>query len=488
MRDPMDMMRQRRTWLALALAFTIAACAAVPNEAGRMTERPRNVIILFGDGAAATQWELGRYASRHLRKAPFAITDVVMRDGALGLMSTYSADAMVTDSAAAATAMSTGHKTDNDMISVTPEGRPLPTLMEAAKAQGKRIGLVTTTAVWDASPAAMSVHARSRHDAQAIVDQYLAMEPDVLLGGGRDYFRPLAAGGRRTDGKDVVAAFRSRGYAYASDAAQLASVRAVRLLGLFAGGDMAYEIDRHATREPSVAELAAAALRALGASSPGGFVLFVENENTDNAGHRNDIAALIPELWALDDAVKVALDFQRTHPDTLILVTGDHETGGLSITNALRSLTPPRAESDWFYATSRELDAIRRIDISLDRAAKTLGRSPTPEALDALLARHFPGYTLDADLRAAILDQRILERNFGFTTQSALSRMISRRTAIYWGTTGHTTQPAVVGALGPGASAFRGYMDNTEFAKRLRVLLGPQRETASPPGAAALYN
>jgi alkaline phosphatase len=120
-----------------------------------------------------------------------------------------------------------------------------------------------------------------------------------------------------------------------------------------------------------------------------------------------------------------------------------------------------------------------KIDASLDKAAQVIGKKPDGATVDRVVAEHFPGFVLDADLRDAILQQRALERNFSYTTQSALSRMVSRQTAIYWGTTGHTTEPAVVGALGPGAGRFRGYMDNTEFAARMRTLLSPQSEKAA---------
>ncbi|MGE5522503.1 MAG: alkaline phosphatase [Rhodospirillaceae bacterium] len=463
-------------WVAFV---SLAACTHVPGAMDSSSgSAPRNVIILFADGAAATQWDFGRYVSRYMRNAPFLATDVVMREGALGLMSTAPADALVTDSAAAATAMSSGQKTDNDMVGMLPDGRPVQTLMEAAKAAGKRTGLVSTAPVYDASPAAFSVHATSRRDYQSLVDQYLAFEPDVLLGGGRDYFLPKTQpGGKRSDGRDVIALFREKGYDYARNAGELQAARGPRLLGLFATEDMDYEIDRDPAQQPSVADMAAAALRALSQGSPQGFVLFVENENVDNSGHRNDVAALIRELLAFDAAVKIALDFQREHRDTLIIITGDHETGGLSITNALKDLKSMSA-SDRFYASNAHLDMIARIDVSLDKATKLIGRKPDAAAVDRVVAQHFPGFVLDADLREAILQQRALERNFSYTTQSALSRMVSRQTAIYWGTTGHTTEPAVVGALGPGAERFRGYMDNTEFAARMRSLISPQRENA----------
>jgi len=115
---------------------------------------------------------------------------------------------------------------------------------------------------------------------------------------------------------------------------------------------------------------------------------------------------------------------------------------------------------------------VSRITISLEEAAKRLGTAPSPDALDKLLAEHFPGFRLDPDLREAILKQQMLERNFTYPTQNALARMVSRQTGIYWGTSGHGNDPVVVGAIGPGAEAFRGYLDNTEFGKILHRLLG----------------
>ena len=119
---------------------------------------------MFADGTAYTQWDFGRYSSRVLRGQPFVTTDVVFREGTLGLLVTSPHGPYVTDSAAAASAMSTGVKVENGAVSVAPDGKPLRTLMQAAKAAGKRIGLVTTATVYDATPAALSINAASRRE------------------------------------------------------------------------------------------------------------------------------------------------------------------------------------------------------------------------------------------------------------------------------------------------------------------------------------
>jgi len=151
----------RRTLLAAlaGLALALAGCTSTGGSAATTGQPPKNIIIVFADGAAPVQWDFGRYSSTVLRHQPFATTDTVFREGALGLLSTYPHGGYVTDSAAAASAMSTGYKVVNGAVSITPDGMPQRTVMQAAKAAGKRIGLVTTATVYDATPAAFSLNA-----------------------------------------------------------------------------------------------------------------------------------------------------------------------------------------------------------------------------------------------------------------------------------------------------------------------------------------
>jgi len=457
---------------AAALALALSGCPSAPvGEPGSSAGTPKNIIILFADGAAPVQWDFGRQSSAVLRGQPFATTDTVFRAGTLGLLSTQPHGAYVTDSAAAASAMSTGFKVTNGAVSITPDGRPQRTVMQAARAAGKRIGLVTTATVYDATPAAFAINARSRRDSQALVDLLLALEPDVLLGGGADYFLPQGKpGGKRKDGKDVVAAFRAKGHQVVTDTAGLKAATGAKLLGLFSDEDMDFELDRDAAKEPTTAEMAAAALKALSRQSPNGFVLLVENENVDTAGHANDAASLMRALWAFDDAVKVALEFQRANPGTLVLVTGDHETGGFSPTYALKDLSTTSSKNR-FYAGDEQFRMLERVTMSLKKVRETLGRKPAGDALDQLLARHFPGFRLDPELRDLVLTQKPLGRNFTYLTQNPLGQMVARQTGFYWGNSGHTPEPVAVGAIGPGAELFRGYQDNTDFGKHLHRLI-----------------
>jgi alkaline phosphatase len=292
------------------------------------------------------------------------------------------------------------------------------------------------------------------------------------MGGGAHYFLPAGTpGGKRKDGKDLVAAFRAKGHGVATNTAELKAATGGKLLGLFADEDMDFEIDRDPAKEPSTAEMAAAALKALSQQNPNGFVLLVENENTDTAGHANDAASLMRALWAFDDAVKVALEFQRRNPDTLLIVTGDHETGGFSPTYALKDLSR-LSSANRFYNGDEQLRMLERITMSLGMMSEKLGKKPSGEMLDQLIAKHFPGFKLDNDLRELLLGGKTIERNYSYLPQNVLGRMVARQTGFYWGTSGHTPEPVAVGAIGPGAELFRGYQDNTDFGKHLQRLIG----------------
>ncbi len=445
---------------------------------------PKNIIILFADGTTSSQYEFGRYSSALLRQQPFAVTDVVMAKGHYQLMKTESANYFVTDSAAAASAMSIGYKVNNGAISITPDGNTPPTLMKVAKDKGKRIGLLSTAPIYDASPAAFSVHAKSRRDNELIVNQYLELAPDVLMGGGSSYFLPnTLAGGKRIDGKNIIEAFQAKGYQYINTTEQLNQISSSKLLGLFAEEDLDYEIDRNPQEVPSLSQMLAGALNVLNQGSKKGnnkgFVLFAENENTDSAGHQNDVAALMRDLWAFDDAVKVALEFQRRNPDTLVIVTGDHETGGFSPTYGRKNLGPA-GSVNYLNVKIEQLKLIERYKMSLNefsqkfkaKAKQTTSSSDLNTYLNVLLQDNFPDLVLDDDLREKILNQGQLNPNSNYLPSNILALAIARQTGFYWGSSGHTPTPITVAAIGPGAQLFKGFDDNTAFAVKLRRLMG----------------
>ncbi len=295
----------------------------------------RNLILVVADGGGVGTWSVARLARGEALN--------VARMPVIGLTDTRNSDGGLTDSGAGATALATGFRTFNRGIAVAPECRellrenpaaiqndpaacaPLRTLLEDAEALGKRTGLITTTSVTDATIASFAAHAPSRYMHEAIAAQILASGVDVLLGGGRDYFdgpSPDGPGDLLTnacsDAQCPVDAPALRALGTASDA---------RLIGLFAGKDL----PRARAAEPGLPEMTRVALDRLSAGE-NGFFLLVESEGTDTYQHDNDpLAAIEAEILELDEAVGVALDFAERVPGTLVLVTADHETGGLAI-------------------------------------------------------------------------------------------------------------------------------------------------------------
>ncbi|MFB9687227.1 alkaline phosphatase [Amycolatopsis plumensis] len=327
----------------LVAAVVLFGSGVTASAAGPAASHARNIIYIQGDGMGLGQRELVRLATlgRHgdLAMNRLPVTGLVHTDP-------DDPEEVVTDSAAAATALATGHKTRNGAVGVDPAGRPLPTVLEQAKRAGKSTGLVTTAQVTGASPAAFAAHVPSRDLQSDIARQYVAdSRPDVLLGGGEDWWFPKGETGAwpakpgeesRSPYGNLVTQARRSGYTYVRNAQELQRTRSARILGLFANEDMIdYGPDGVGKYAPSVplAQMAKKALDTLSAN-PRGFFLFLEEEGIDGLSHENNAHAVIDAGRALEAAITEVLRFTRAHPDTLVIVGGDHETGGLSIENA----------------------------------------------------------------------------------------------------------------------------------------------------------
>jgi alkaline phosphatase len=433
---------------------------------------PKYIFLFLSDGGGIPHMEVTRQYNR-LANERLVISDNIMKEGILGLMATDAADSLSTDSAAAATALASGCKANIGALGVCADGSVPKTAMEVAQERGMRIGLVTNATVYDASPAAFVCHVPSRRHYGAIIDRYLEMEPDVLFGGGRDHFLPQTkAGSRRTDDSDLIAAFVKKRYQYVSNKLELAQSQPGKVLGLFALADMSFELDRDKKTEPSLSDMTRAAIRHLHDNNPNGFFLFVENENVDTAAHLTDIAALIQEYREFDRAVGLAYEFYKKYPrETLIVVTSDHETGGLGFTLALKDLSSKKGPNQ-VAGTTDDLKKIGSISISLRRASEILGPQPTSESIDTLMKEYFKGFTLAPEYKEAIVKRHPISRTiFSDSTANALGMMVANNTQAYWLTTGHTHHPVFIAAIGAGAERFRGYHENADFGKNLKAIL-----------------
>jgi alkaline phosphatase len=465
------------TLLAAAVFMLFASCAVPERDAGQPgtagVSAPKYIFLFLADGGGIPHMEIARQYSRHIHQEGLVITDKIIEDGSVGLMTTHAANSLSTDSAAAATALASGCQANIGALGLCADGSVPKTVVEHARERGMRIGLVTNSTVYDASPAAFVCHVPNRRHYAAIIDRYLAIEPDVLLGGGREHFLPKSRpGSRRDDETDVIEAFRDKGYRHVADRRELERSSHGKLLGLFSLKEMSFAIDRSEKHEPSLADMTLAAMRHLHDNNPHGFFAFIENENIDSAGHLTDVASLIHEYRELDRAVGLAYEFYRKYPrETLILVTSDHETGGLGFTMALKDLISTKSDNQ-AAATIADLKKIQSITISLQKASQILGKNPTSAGVDDLMRKYFSGFTLAPEYKDAILRRRPIWRTLYIDPVAhALGLMIANNTQIYWQTSSHTNHPVAVAALGVGAERFTGYYDNAEFGKRLIAIL-----------------
>ena len=313
--------------LLLLIAFSVDTSAqmVMKDKYPMMPDKPvKNVIIFIGDGMGSAQVTVTRYNTfgpeyrLEIEKMPV-----------IGLVNTYSADDYVTDSAAGATAMATGHKTKNGMDGMTPDSLPKETIFEAALREKKMsTGLVCTSSITDATPACFVVHVPYRHMDDEIADQIINSNTKIIMGGGRKYFRPVGTDdGSRKDNRNLIDSAKVMGYSFVTDSASLASAPDGKILGLFSPDGMTTR-----SPEPALADMTKKALKIL-SKDDNGFILMVEGSQIDWGGHTNNLDYVIRQTLLFDDAVKEGLKFAQDDGSTLVIVTADHETGGIALTS-----------------------------------------------------------------------------------------------------------------------------------------------------------
>jgi alkaline phosphatase len=411
--------------IALTAGGLSSAAAVDRGREGGAHGQARNIILFIGDGMGAAQRNAGALAGAGLDG------ELVM-DGLpyAGLLRTDSADpeTFVTDSAAAATSLASGIKTYNGAIGVDADDRPVQTLVEAAEAAGRVTGLVTTGQVTDASTAAFGAHVADRKQQTEIARQYIEETGvDVLLGGGEDYWYPVAdpgafpdtpaedrEEGSRSDQGDLVdRATGEFGYEYVTGPDELATAENDKLLGLFANQEMFQQNpEGEGDIYDPVVSLEAMTRKAVDtlSRSDEGFVLVVEEEAVDEMAHNNNAERTIDAVLELDKAVAVGKEFAEKDGETLLIVTADHETGGMAIEGP-----------------------------------------DSPDHPDE-------SGTLEAD--------GISAEDGPFTVAGTGYRYF-----VDWTTTGHTNVEVPLTAMGPGAERFTGYHENTHVHDAMLELL-----------------
>lgn len=462
------------------------------------TPKAKNVIFFLGDGLSVAHRTGARLMSKGMHEGK--------ADGRLNMdgippaafIGTSATNAIATDSANTMSAYMTGHKTAVNAIGVyadrTKDAFDDPRVENIAEAlrrtTRKSIGIVAPSEIEDATPAAVVAHTRLRSEKAAVVGQMFAVKPEVILGGGSAYFLPKSTpGSKRKDEQDFIAMFREAGYALATDKTELAAAAGTnsgKILGLFHTGNMDTTLDREFLKkgtvskfpnQPGLVEMTKVALGEL-SKNPEGFFLMVEGSSIDKMSHPMDWDRALVETIEFDQAIGAALDFAKTNPDTLIVVTGDH-THGVAIVGTVDDDKPgtEMREKVGVYA-----------DAGFPNYEDKNGDG-YPDRIDVsrrlmLFANNFPDYyetfrpKLDGPFEPALQNEKkeyVANQAYKDVPGAVLREGNLPRSS---DTAVHAVDDVVLQVTGPGAEGFRGYMEQSDVYRVLMEVMavGPQAD------------
>ena len=278
------------------------------------TDNPRNIILLIGDGMGISQLQAGLTANRgRLFLENFKH---------IGFSKTHSSDNYITDSAAGGTAISAGVKTYNGAIGVDPEKNPVKTILEKAEEKGLATGLVSTSSITHATPASFIAHQTSRNMYEEIAADFLKTDIDVFIGGGYNHFA------NREDGLNLIEKLKENGYKVEQDISKIKKVKKGKLAGLTAPAHNA-RIEERGDMLEVATETALNILK----RNKKGFFLMVEGSQIDWGGHAASTIYVVEDMLDFDKTVGKTLEFAAKDGETLVIVTSDHETGGMAVLN-----------------------------------------------------------------------------------------------------------------------------------------------------------
>lgn len=406
-----------------------ALAGAPPARRGA---KAKNLIFMSADGLSFGALTLGDIVSRRLKGRGLHWLEW-MGSGAArrALVATDAADRLVPDSASSASAWGIGERVNNDVLNVTPDGRRPTPLFVRLKQAGMTTGVVTTTAVVDASPAALLVNSETRSDLRGIAAMYLERDIDLVVGGGRQFFTSELVA--RYPDVRVTASLTEMG----AGAGQPG-----RMFALLSEGDLPAAIDRRGA-EPAFVDLVRASLTHV-QHSENGFALFLESEDTDNTAHDNDGAGLAHAVMAFDDGVGAALEFCRGRDDTLLIVTTDHANASPAFARYGKS------EGEQFERLCAAQESFR----SIFRRLRAMSGAKGGAELAALL-REGQGAELD-ERDIDILDrwlkkEQVEPLDLRNKIYSPMGSVVGNHLGVAFNSHTHTADHVEATAMGPGA-------------------------------------
>ncbi|MBK1791447.1 alkaline phosphatase [Persicirhabdus sediminis] len=429
------------------------------NELKKADGKAKNVIFLVADGMGGGTLSLASHAAQHRGRELEWMKLYDQPDVYHGLQETCSANSYVTDSAAAASSWGCGQRIPNGRVNMDENGKALTPLCTYANLAGKATGLVTTCTVTHATPAGFAANVLSRNDSRTIAKQYLERNVDVLMGGG---FNNFAA--NKDGDEDLIALAAKKGYKLCRNKNDLAGAKgAEKVLGLFThGGYIPFAIDRRhraAHKDvPSLVEMSRAALQSL-SENKNGFLLQIEAGRVDHAGHANCPFAILHEQLEYDEVIKLVMAFQKKNPDTLVVMTSDHGTGGFQL-NSSRAARKEKGNG---------IDMLLNAKSSCPTMERELGAQSDLRAYFAAQT----GLELD-DANLQKLQEYIdLKGRPGLGKY--FNDLFARSFGVGWSSGGHTSEMVEYIAVGPGSETIPAMVKNYQFHNILLDAMGVKK-------------
>lgn len=454
------------TAIAITSTLILSACGTSLDTDSKTAAAPKNIIMVVADGMGPAFPTAYRYY--HDDPNTPLVEQTIFDKYYVGSASTYPAatnksdglnasnNLYVTDSAASATALATGVKTYNGAIGVDVDKQPLLSVLDWAKSIGKKTGIAVTSQIVHATPASYIAKNEHRRNYNAIADDYFDLKidgqfkADVMLGGGTNYFI-------RED-RDLTAEFVDSGYQYVDDYQQLENLDATKpVLGLFA--NISLPASNTIDKKDQLTTLTKAAVEHL--ENDNGFFLLVEASQVDWAAHSNDISYAMQEMADLVTTLEYLEQYVQTHPDTLVVLTADHNTGGLTLGRDGIYEWQPEYIKNVKLAPATIAKHIVEGKTSEDDLAEQLGFTLTDEEL-----KQFNLIALEQPLTAENA-KKIKHKYFTF-----VNKLIDVRSHTGWTTGGHTGVDVPVYAFGQNKEVFNGHQDNIDIANKLFTLMG----------------
>ena len=466
--------------IAVVVAAFILACVLITKALSLGTEiEQNNIIFMVSDGMGPASLSLAR--SFKVERDGKAMTyNLPMDYDLIGTSRTKSSDSLVTDSAAGATAFSCGIKTYNGAVGVNPKHGPCGTVMESAHMDGYLTGLVVTSDVTDATPASFITHVLSRFSNSLIAEQMLGTDSlgrtfDLLFGGGLCRFLPQShPKSCRRDDVDLLNRLDKQNVHLLSSLSDFESFSSsnnqsgfLPLIGLFGRSNLAFEIDRDNSTQPSLKAMVRSALSALSTASKErrkrGIFVLIEGSRIDMAAHRNDVSAHIHEVIAYNEAWKEAKNF-IDREGGLLVSTSDHETGGLAVGYQTDPNVYPPYE--WFPGVA--MNVTHSVEYLAERVLRYDG-----DDLDRFLSTTIIGKGLGIQDATSSEFRRVKQSATKYDELcEALTMMVNPRARIGWSTHGHTAVDVNIYAYGDNKfKPLRGNRENTDIGKWLRKRL-----------------